>query len=571
MVSWVALVVDSVALRWALVLGTFAAYAWASVGMLKWVSDFLVEAPAGAPCRKLRVSSVLMLVVLFGLYGVVYLLAIAEVIDTHVELLAYSCMGFGCKVVLSMIFTAIRVIEHQHTLMGLLCRISGVSTAFMSLLRGSFDFVVPCIADESGSCEFPATHSGDSMQLERCLCRPLLNSSINELLAGDGERARFANYVQNAVRQADSLQRSHCFGGKAWQVIAGCNPGQMPPVAQVLHIKLERASVCCMEPGAPGDGCTDRGPLGAQVHLSVVPQSGLFAAGAGGRHHMVLALKLDQEERSGPPPLHVEDSLLAGPKESCRKENKEHPRRVGGTVGGLRARRLGKPAQEVARKREVSGKYAGTPVMGEACGDEAATQASEDAQSAGSVEWGLQAPFGGGWDACSQSSRLSCVGSVTAACRQLLGPLHDHLPPKQLVSKRVEDHVLCAAEMVRLRANAKIKALHHEKQIEEWTALQESYMLGAVLSRSRAPENGMDEAVWRSELLPHLQGPPPGRKPQQSDVPDDEELWYQAWQHTYESEDGSSIEGSEDAFPLPRTTERLTARTDPRMREAGPR
>jgi len=194
-----------------------------------------------------------------------------------------------------------------------------------------------------------------------------------------------------------------------------------------------------------------------------------------------------------------------------------------------------------------------------------------------SVCWGgseadyMTEPFRGAWDACSQSSRLSCVGSVTAACRQLLGPLHDHLPPPQLLSKRVEDHVHCAAEMVRLRASAKIKTLHHQQQLQDWQRRRDGHVASTLLSQSRPPQTGIDEQVWRSHLLPHLHEPTPGQRPAEPNVPDDTELWYQAWMHTYESGSDSDSEGSSsnsEGRPVPHgpaQQTRLTARTDPRI------
>lgn len=42
-------------------------------------------------------SSVLLLVLLFGLYGVVYLLRFAGVLSAQTEHLLYTFMGFSCK------------------------------------------------------------------------------------------------------------------------------------------------------------------------------------------------------------------------------------------------------------------------------------------------------------------------------------------------------------------------------------------------------------------------------------------------------------------------------------------
>jgi len=153
----------------------------------------------------------------------------------------------------------------------------------------------------------------------------------------------------------------------------------------------------------------------------------------------------------------------------------------------------------------------------------------------------------GGSDVRSQSSKLSYVGSVTLACRQLLGPLHDHLPPQQFVSKRIEDHLTCAAEMVRLRAPAKIAQFKQERDLAEWRSRAQAHALSSMLHRSHAPESGIHEDIWRCNLLPHLKEPQPGSRPAGTPPPGDDELWLQAWQRTYEDEEdeeGSEEEGS---------------------------
>eukprot|EP00439_Symbiodinium_sp_Y106_P064325 s208_g10.t1 len=53
----------------------------------------LKEAPEEAPCRRARISAVLLLIGVFGLYGVVYLLAAAGAMDFSTEMLCYTLMG----------------------------------------------------------------------------------------------------------------------------------------------------------------------------------------------------------------------------------------------------------------------------------------------------------------------------------------------------------------------------------------------------------------------------------------------------------------------------------------------
>lgn len=149
-------------------------------------------------------SSELLLIVLFALYAGIYLLAVFDVIPPAWEEMSYAWFGFGCKVLMSMIFTAIRLSEHSQELGALVTRVTSLSSAFVSLLRSNFDFVVPCIADESGTCRLPANGLADLSELGRCLRRPVVGETLNSLLAGSADKQRFATYVQNALRRTDA-------------------------------------------------------------------------------------------------------------------------------------------------------------------------------------------------------------------------------------------------------------------------------------------------------------------------------------------------------------------------------
>eukprot|EP00913_Durusdinium_trenchii_P019721 g18539.t1 len=140
-VSWCTLFIEDFAVRWAVISHTFLAYAWASERMIQWVKDFWKEAK-DVPCRGGRAASVILLIVVFGIYGVIYLLGCSGVISFATEHLGYTFMGFGCKVTLSILFASIRAYQTHQVLARLLGKLRGVSVAFVSLLRGTFDHVV---------------------------------------------------------------------------------------------------------------------------------------------------------------------------------------------------------------------------------------------------------------------------------------------------------------------------------------------------------------------------------------------------------------------------------------------
>jgi len=156
----------------------------------------------------------------------------------------------------------------------------------------------------------------------------------------------------------------------------------------------------------------------------------------------------------------------------------------------------------------------------------------------------------GGSDVGSQSSRISRTNSVVLACRQMLGPLHDQLPPAQYISKRMDDHVQCSAEMVQLRASSSITREWHKQQQEDWAVRANTHFTSKLLQRSAPSQSSVPEQLWQSMVLPCLEEPSPGKRPTAPELPDDDELWHRAWKRTYESEGGDSDE-EEDSPRLP--------------------
>ncbi|CAK9057477.1 unnamed protein product [Durusdinium trenchii] len=200
-VSWCTLFIEDFAVRWAVISHTFLAYAWASERMIQWVKDFWKEAK-DVPCRGGRAASVILLIVVFGIYGVIYLLGCSGVISFATEHLGYTFMGFGCKVTLSILFASIRAYQTHQVLARLLGKLRGVSVAFVSLLRGTFDHVVPCTVTSEGQCYLPERSSREFHELERFLNQTVEVASFNDLLRHD-EQGRFKDYVKNLLRQND--------------------------------------------------------------------------------------------------------------------------------------------------------------------------------------------------------------------------------------------------------------------------------------------------------------------------------------------------------------------------------
>lgn len=556
-VSWAALFLEDACVRNTVITATFVAYAWASERMIQWVRDFLRESQ-DVPCRNTRVASVILLIVVFGIYGIIYLAGVAGLISFEMEHLGYTFMGFSCKVTLSILFASIRAYQNHQVLARLVGKLRGVSVAFVSLLRGSFDHVVPCAVNPDGMCYLPERSSRDFQDLERFLGKTMESKNFNDLLDKD-DRERFTNYVRNAVRQNDlSFQ----------QMDAGTITSQ-PPVAHALHISLQRDAVL--------------------VHLSLVPHGG-ESDRRGNRLAAFLALQITSQEVEWPMDhsqmREVEDKVTDVPYSSGTPSTDDVSTEGRGQEGqrislsgtrdtedelsatislGEAAKRsnVGKNISNKRRKRDAKllvkilqrrlrrksrkdSKDCETSVKADVPGRVSDRQSDRMSRMSDKTSIQKVSFICGGSDVRSQSSRLSAANSVMMACRQLLGPLHDELPPAQYISRRMEDHLQCSAEMVKLKACSEITRHSQKQKMDEWKRRHDAHQLSVMLEKSGAPGCGLPEQLWRSEVLGNLNESHPGPRPEKVDLPTEEELWHKAWRRTYEeSESGSSGEGED--------------------------
>lgn len=297
--AWVAFLSPSAWLRWSLVAVTMGMYTWASHDMVKWISAYYRTVPADLPSRNIRPCLTLGLIGLFAAYAVVYLSAVTGALSPQGERVCQGCLSALAKVALSISFVAIRASEYHQTLTGLLKKMSTSNAAMVSILRGSFDMLLPCTIDASGCCLLPSAVSADVAKLEASLGRPVRGLALGELLADGEERRRFSAYVLNTLRQAELPQRPG--GGAA--AAAAASPGgwsgrSVAPVAQVLNCKMAPGGAAGPWRGAPAAGGRS---LDAVVHLSVVPHSSLPPFGREVRHVMA-ALRLGAEEAAEPAP-----------------------------------------------------------------------------------------------------------------------------------------------------------------------------------------------------------------------------------------------------------------------------
>lgn len=265
--SWVASLTPNAWMKWSMILVAFSLYVWVAQMTGVWTRRFEEDAPLELPCRELRPLLCYGLNLEFFLYGVIYLLAAGHLIGSDTERLCYFCLNLGSKLALAAVFVTLRAKEYHMTLTEVLKKVSVSNLGMISILRSSFDMILPCVLDTLGCCKLPQQTSGDMQKLEHMLGCPVAGANLLDFLPAKEDQANFSAYIRNVLRQADA--EASCAALKT----CGTWDGGTVPMAQVLHTKIQ------------GSGPTFQ----ATLHLSVVPRSRF--GGREGRH-LVCALTL---------------------------------------------------------------------------------------------------------------------------------------------------------------------------------------------------------------------------------------------------------------------------------------
>lgn len=270
--SWAATATGSGVLKWFLIAVALAMYAWSSRAMFQWCNEFHRTAPRDLPSRKVRPWISHGLILQFLGYGATFLLSALGLITVETERRSFFLMTFGQKIAICAIFVFIRADEYHKTLTDVLRKVSVSNVGMISILRGNFDILLPCVVDLRGRCMFPWQMSGDMKKLEQMLGCSIAGSNLKDLLASESDRADFASYLRNVLRQADSLTSPEA---ALW------TDGSMPPIAQVLHSKMQGKDQ----------------KFQASIHLSVVPKPS--AVSHCRERHLMVAIQFTEDMNMG--------------------------------------------------------------------------------------------------------------------------------------------------------------------------------------------------------------------------------------------------------------------------------
>eukprot|EP00928_Gymnodinium_smaydae_P094418 TRINITY_DN7928_c0_g7_i2.p1 TRINITY_DN7928_c0_g7~~TRINITY_DN7928_c0_g7_i2.p1 ORF type:complete len:458 (+),score=26.12 TRINITY_DN7928_c0_g7_i2:325-1698(+) len=228
---------------------------------------FPYQACATSTSTSSGVQSTQQCILLFFVYGIVFCLAATDSITSTTENRWYTFLNVGSKLAMSIAFVAIRGNEYHESLSNALTKINISNLGMVSILRGSFDLVLPCRATLTGGCSLPLEATPDLRKLETVLGCTLAGVPLVDLVAGQCAKDAFRSYVKHTLRQARSETTqegarlmSNCVLNRAGKEV-------VPPVAQVFQCHLLRASS-----GRSADA-VDMETVAACIHTCVVPDS----------------------------------------------------------------------------------------------------------------------------------------------------------------------------------------------------------------------------------------------------------------------------------------------------------
>eukprot|EP00930_Biecheleria_cincta_P037066 TRINITY_DN25419_c0_g1_i1.p1 TRINITY_DN25419_c0_g1~~TRINITY_DN25419_c0_g1_i1.p1 ORF type:complete len:348 (+),score=29.65 TRINITY_DN25419_c0_g1_i1:50-1093(+) len=118
--AWACYFIESQSLQNAVVTLSFAMYAWASYDMCLWVGKFMRLNPDSQSGLYLRPFLTISLIVIFGIYGVVFLGRLHGFVSARGEKLFYTFMDIVSKLLVCMVFTGVRSSRYHSLILDML-------------------------------------------------------------------------------------------------------------------------------------------------------------------------------------------------------------------------------------------------------------------------------------------------------------------------------------------------------------------------------------------------------------------------------------------------------------------
>lgn len=118
--AWSCYFIENQPLQNAVVTLSFAMYAWASYDMCMWVVKFRRLDPDMQSGSYLKPFLTISLIVIFGVYGLVFLGRLHGVVSARGEKLFYTFMDIGSKLMVCMVFTGVRSSRYHSLILEML-------------------------------------------------------------------------------------------------------------------------------------------------------------------------------------------------------------------------------------------------------------------------------------------------------------------------------------------------------------------------------------------------------------------------------------------------------------------
>eukprot|EP00931_Biecheleriopsis_adriatica_P108227 TRINITY_DN82570_c0_g1_i1.p1 TRINITY_DN82570_c0_g1~~TRINITY_DN82570_c0_g1_i1.p1 ORF type:complete len:355 (+),score=49.73 TRINITY_DN82570_c0_g1_i1:35-1066(+) len=118
-IAWGAHFVSCTWMRWSMIALAFGMYGAASWDMLQWINSFRSRLRDQAMLWQ-RARLTYALIVIFGLYGIVYLARFMGALGGEQERSIYTCMNIGSKLLLLVAFAGIRSSQYHELLINML-------------------------------------------------------------------------------------------------------------------------------------------------------------------------------------------------------------------------------------------------------------------------------------------------------------------------------------------------------------------------------------------------------------------------------------------------------------------
>jgi len=177
--AWAGQVVEPVWLRCILISSCFTIYAESALRQIRWTCGD----------KWLESGLVVYQVFMFFVYGIVYLVALANLITPFTEEVLYTSLDLSVKIIHTVIFALMHRAEAVDLRFGALRNYLDILVGFRALVGAQFDFVINCEVTSLG-----LVITSTSASLSSSIGKPLYNRPLEEICFRDADRCTLRSH-----------------------------------------------------------------------------------------------------------------------------------------------------------------------------------------------------------------------------------------------------------------------------------------------------------------------------------------------------------------------------------------